>query len=410
MAAVTDKADAIVVGAGLAGLVATAELADAGKRVIVLDQEPEASLGGQAHWSLGGLFFVDSPEQRRARIHDSRELAWQDWLGTAGFDRDEDEWPRRWAEAYVDFAAGEKRPWLAAQGMKWMPSPGWAERGGYDASGPGNSVPRFHLTWGTGPGVLEPFVRRVREAEARGLVTLRFRHRVDELVTSGDAVEGVRGAVLEPSPVARGEPSSREAAGDFELSAAAVLVTSGGIGANHDMVRRNWPSRLGKAPEHMISGVPDSTDGRMLAITEDAGGRIINRGPDVALHGGHPELEPDLEPPRDQDHPGPFVAVVRRHRQAAARAALPRLRHAGDARPHHDHGLRPHLVRADPEDHRARVRPERLGAEPRRDSQGHPPADPLAAAGRGDPAGGGVQEARRGLRGGARPARRSCAA
>ncbi len=282
MAAVTDRADAIVVGAGLAGLVATAELADAGKRVIVLDQEPEASFGGQAHWSLGGLFFVDSPEQRRARIHDSRELAWQDWLGTAGFDRDEDEWPRRWAEAYVDFAAGEKRPWLAAQGMKWMPSPGWAERGGYDASGPGNSVPRFHLTWGTGPGVLEPFVRRVREAEARGLVTFRFRHRVDELVTSGDAVEGVRGTVLEPSPVARGEPSSREATGDFELSASAVLVTSGGIGANHDMVRRNWPSRLGKAPKHMISGVPDSTDGRMLAITEKAGGRIIN--PDRMWH------------------------------------------------------------------------------------------------------------------------------
>ena len=108
--------DAIVVGAGLAGLVATAELADAGRRVILLDQEPEASLGGQAFWSLGGLMLVDSPEQRRLRIKDSHELAWQDWLGTAGFDRDEDEWPRRWAEAYVDFAAGEKRAWLRGAG------------------------------------------------------------------------------------------------------------------------------------------------------------------------------------------------------------------------------------------------------------------------------------------------------
>ena len=176
-----DAADAIVVGAGLAGLVATAELADAGRRVILVDQEPEASLGGQAFWSLGGLMLVDSPEQRRLRIRDSRELAWQDWLGTAGFDRPEDAWPRRWAEAYVDFACGEKRAWLAGQGVKFMPNVGWAERGGYLATGPGNSVPRFHLAWGTGPGVLEPFLRRVGEARARGRVELRFRHKVDAL-------------------------------------------------------------------------------------------------------------------------------------------------------------------------------------------------------------------------------------
>src|SRR5215213_6960076 len=186
-------ADAVVVGAGLAGLVATAELADAGKRVLLVDQEPEASFGGQAFWSFGGLFLVDSPEQRRLRIRDSRELAWQDWLGTAGFDREKDAWPRRWAEAYVDFAAGEKRAWLAAQGVKFMPNVAWAERGGYLATGHGNSVPRFHITWGTGPGVLEPFVRRVRAAQARGTVELRFRHKVDALTLSGGAVTGVRG-------------------------------------------------------------------------------------------------------------------------------------------------------------------------------------------------------------------------
>src|SRR3954463_14307527 len=217
--------DAIVVGGGLAGLVAAAELADAGRRVIVLDQEPEASLGGQAFWSLGGLMLVGSPGQRRLRIKDSHELAWQDWLGTDGFDRDEDEWPRRWAEAYVDFAAGEKRAWLAAMGVKFMPIGGWAERGGSLALGHGNSVPRFHLTWGTGPGLVEPFERRVREAAARGLVDLRFRHQVDELVISGGAVTGVRGSVLEPSQVARGAPSSRERIGDFALDAQAVFVT-----------------------------------------------------------------------------------------------------------------------------------------------------------------------------------------
>src|ERR1044071_5288336 len=169
-----DDADVIVVGGGLAGLVAATEIADAGKRVIVVDQEGEQSLGGQAFWSFGGLFLVDSPEQRRMRIRDSYDLALSDWLGTAGFDREEDHWPRKWAEAYLTFAAGEKRSWLHAQGVRFFSAVGWGERGGYGGFGHGNSVPRFHVTWGTGPGVLEPFVRRVREAVKRGLISLRF--------------------------------------------------------------------------------------------------------------------------------------------------------------------------------------------------------------------------------------------
>ncbi len=272
-----DDADAIVVGAGLAGLVAATELTDAGRRVLVLDQEPARSLGGQAFWSFGGLFFVDSPEQRRMGIRDSHALAWQDWLGTAGFDRKEDHWPRRWAEAYVDFAAGEKRAWLRAQGLKLFPIVGWAERGGYNATGPGNSVPRFHISWGTGPGLLEPFIRRARAAEAAGLLAFAFRHRVNELVTTDGRVTGVRGDVLEPSEVERGVPSCRTVTGDFEFSAPAVLVTSGGIGGNPELVRQNWPSRLGKAPRNMLHGVPNHVDGRMLGIAEQAGGHLINR-------------------------------------------------------------------------------------------------------------------------------------
>src|SRR5215210_2247931 len=277
-----DRADAIVVGGGLAGLVATAELADAGRRVILVDQEPEASLGGQAFWSLGGLMLVDSPEQRRLRIRDSHELAWQDWLGTAGFDRAEDEWPRRWAEAYVDFTAGEKRAWLAAQGVRFMPNVAWAERGGYLATGHGNSVPRFHLTWGTGPGIVEPFERRVRQAAERGLVTMKFRHRVDELTTSDGAVTGVRGEILEPSGVDRGISSSRAVFGDFALKAGAVIVTSGGIGGNHELVRANWPPRMGPPPKRMLSGVPAHVDGRMIEVVRDTGGAVIN--PDRMWH------------------------------------------------------------------------------------------------------------------------------
>ncbi len=268
--------DVIVVGAGLAGLVAAAELADAGRKVVVLDQEPEQSLGGQAFWSLGGLFMVDTPEQRRMGIKDSHALALQDWMGSASFDRDEDYWPRRWAEAYVDFAAGQKRAWLHAHGHRLFPVVGWAERGDGRAEGHGNSVPRFHVTWGTGPAVVEPFERRVRAAVDAGLVTLRFRHRVDELVTSDGAVTGVRGKRLEPSAVQRGEASSRVEVGDFELTAQAVIVTSGGIGGNHDLVRQAWPKRLGDPPQRMVAGVPAHVDGRMLQITADAGGSIVN--------------------------------------------------------------------------------------------------------------------------------------
>uniref|UniRef100_A0AAU2VD00 FAD-binding dehydrogenase n=1 Tax=Streptomyces sp. NBC_00003 TaxID=2903608 RepID=A0AAU2VD00_9ACTN len=270
-------ADVIVVGAGLAGLVATAELADAGKKVILLDQEPEQSLGGQAHWSFGGLFLVDSPEQRRMRIKDSRALALQDWYGTAGFDRDEDHWPRKWAEAYVDFASGEKRAWLHAQGVRFFPVVGWAERGGYDANGHGNSVPRFHITWGTGPGIVAPFERRVREAAARGLVQFGFRHRVTGLGRTAGTVDTVTGEILEPSGAERGTASTRTVTGSFELKAQAVIVTSGGIGGNHDLVRSQWPQRLGTPPEHMLSGVPAHVDGLMLGIAERAGAHHINR-------------------------------------------------------------------------------------------------------------------------------------
>ncbi|MFI8387441.1 FAD-binding dehydrogenase [Streptomyces sp. NPDC085540] len=273
----TYDADVIVIGAGLAGLVATAELVDAGRKVILLDQEPERSIGGQAHWSFGGLFFVDSPEQRRMRIKDSHELALQDWLGTAGFDREEDAWPRRWAEAYVDFAAGEKRSWLHARGVRFFPVVGWAERGGYDANGHGNSVPRFHITWGTGPGLVEPFERRVRAGVARGLVRFAFRHRVTGLSATAGAVDTVTGEVLEPSDAVRGTASSREATGTFTLRAQAVIVTSGGIGGNHDLVRAQWPARLGTPPQRMLSGVPAHVDGLMLGIAERAGASHINK-------------------------------------------------------------------------------------------------------------------------------------
>lgn len=278
-------ADAVVVGAGLAGLVATCELADAGRSVVLLDQESEANLGGQAWWSFGGLFLVDSPEQRRMGISDSLDLAWQDWQGTAGWDRltnpdgspGPDHWGQQWGRAYVEWAAGEKRSWLRERGISFFPVVGWAERGDGTSGGHGNSVPRFHIPWGTGTGVVAPFEQRVRDHIAAGRVIYRPRHRVDQLVRSSAVVTGVRGSVLAPDSSPRGVASNRVVEGEFEYGGQAVVVTSGGIGGNHDLVRANWPQRLGEAPTDMLTGVPAHVDGRMLAIAEAAGGAVVNR-------------------------------------------------------------------------------------------------------------------------------------
>ncbi|MFC6449587.1 FAD-binding dehydrogenase [Cellulomonas gelida] len=269
--------DVVVVGAGLAGLVATAELTRAGRRVLLLDAENAASLGGQAFWSFGGLFLVDSPEQRRLGVHDSAELALADWFGSAQFSDDgSDRWGRAWAEGFVDFASGDLRSWLHAQGVRWFPLVQWAERGGYTAGGHGNSVPRFHVTWGTGPGILEPFVRTLLDARAAGLADVRFRHRVTGLVVTDGRVTGVRGDVLRDDAVARAVPSSREVVDTFELSAGAVVIATGGIGANHDLVRATWPAHAGRLPARMLSGVPDHVDGSGIAAARDAGAAVVH--------------------------------------------------------------------------------------------------------------------------------------
>ncbi len=270
-------ADVVIVGAGLAGLVAASELIQRGRRTILLDQEGENCLGGQAFWSLGGLFMIDTPEQRRMGIKDSFELARADWFGSAQFDRPEDNWPRQWAEAYLDFAAGDMRGFLRAHGLRWFPVVGWAERGGSDAHGHGNSVPRFHITWGTGPAVLEPFKAAAHAAMPDGGVEIRHRHRVSRLIVENGTVCGVAGETLAADTVERGAQSSREVIGEFELRADAVIVASGGIGGNHDLVRQYWPTeRMGAAPKAMLSGVPHHVDGRMLGIAESAGARLIN--------------------------------------------------------------------------------------------------------------------------------------
>ncbi|KAI1809137.1 FAD binding domain-containing protein [Poronia punctata] len=272
----------IIIGAGLAGLVAALELTLREIPVVIIDQEGEQSLGGQAFWSLGGLFCVDSAEQRRMGIKDSRELALRDWLGSAGFDRleREDYWPRKWAEAFVDFAAGGMEEYVKKLGLGFLPNVGWAERGDGRADGHGNSVPRFHISWGAGPEVVRVFADPVREMEGKGLVGFRFRHAVDEIIVDGTGrASGVRGRVLAQDEVERGVKSSRDVVGEFEINGSAVVIATGGIGGNVEAVKKAWPiDRLGpKVPENFVVGVPAHVDGRMIGIAEKTGANVINR-------------------------------------------------------------------------------------------------------------------------------------
>lgn len=272
-----DKTDIVVVGAGLAGLVAACEAVARGRRVVVLEQEGRQSLGGQAFWSLGGLFMVDTPEQRRMGIRDSRELAARDWFGSAGFDRDEDANPRGWAEGFLDWSSGPMRAWLSERGFRWFPVVGWAERGGGTATGHGNSVPRFHITWGAGEGVVAPFVRLAQEAVVSGQMRVMTRRRVTGLIVEAGRVCGVEGQALAEDDAPRGASTNREVVGTFCCRCESVILASGGIGGNLELVRARWPhDRLGPPPRRMVSGVPDYVDGAMTEIAKQAGAGAIN--------------------------------------------------------------------------------------------------------------------------------------
>ncbi|MBG9211568.1 MULTISPECIES: FAD-binding dehydrogenase [Mammaliicoccus] len=268
-----------IIGSGLSGLVAATELLKKGYTITMLDQEPRQAIGGQAYWSFGGLFLVNSKIQRRLGVKDSYELALNDWFGTAQFDRleTEDFWSKKWAEAYVHFATYEKEAYLKSMGIKLTPMLGWAERGGSLANGHGNSVPRFHITWGTGPGLINPFVDYVLKKEKEGKFRFLTRHQVTNIDIHNNQIKGISGNILEPSDVNRGEPSSRKIIDTFTYDVDNLVISTGGIGANQDMIKKNWPKRLGTPPNYMIQGVPDSTDGKMIELSESLGVNIVNK-------------------------------------------------------------------------------------------------------------------------------------
>lgn len=256
------RGDVAIVGGGLAGIVAALELLDAGRSVVLLDRDEEANLGGLARESFGGILFVDTPEQRRAGIHDSPDLALRDWLAFGEFGRDEaaEHWPRRWAEAYVNESTGEVYHWLKARGIGFLPLPLWVERGQY---GGGNSVPRWHVTWGTGHGLATRLVELLQAHPRRQALTLAFGHRVDAMVDDAGRIAGCRGVV---------EATQRE----FVARADAVLVAAGGINGSIERVRRHWHADWGAPPETILNGSHRFADGRLHDAVQAAGGLLTN--------------------------------------------------------------------------------------------------------------------------------------
>jgi len=255
------RADAAVVGGGIAGIVTALELIEHGKSALILDRAGEDKFGGQAITAFGGMTLVGTSQQRRLGIPDSPELAFQDWRNAADFDPDQ-QIPRKWAEAYCRRCRDEVYVWLRKQGVSFLPAVQWPERGYYK---PLNSVPRYHLVWGTGKGLTETLIKRLKEKKNAGKLKIVFNHNVTELVTEAGKVTGCKGVI---------ETSGQ----GFSAKADAVVVASGGIGGDVNRVRELWPSELGGPPEDLLVGSHPFCDGAGLDMVQKIGGNITNLG------------------------------------------------------------------------------------------------------------------------------------
>jgi uncharacterized protein len=285
-AAATEAPDAIVVGAGLAGLVCTLELLRNGHTVLLLDRCEPHEVGGLAREAFGGMFMVDSPEQRRSRIKDNERTALEDWLRIAEMGPEE-EWPRKWAEQYVTRARDDVGGWLREIGVRFFGAVNWAERGNF---GEGNSVPRFHLTWGTGKALVEAAWNAIESHPRRDALEIRFQSLVTELVlddegavkgcrvTDKDLSGGRRARIGEASGQASGARRETTENDEYEVRAGkAVVVAAGGIGGNLDFVRRVWPTaELGSAPKKLLMGSHQYADGAMHEEVERIGGNVTH--------------------------------------------------------------------------------------------------------------------------------------
>jgi len=253
------QADAIVVGGGIAGIITALEILDQGKSVVLLDRDKESELGGLARWAFGGMFFVDSPIQRKRGIKDSLDLAMRDWWSFAEFDEGEF-WGKKWAEQFIHHTTPHAYHWLKQYGIKFFPVVHWVERGLLQ---PGNSVPRFHLLWGTGYELVRVFGGRLKEQARSGKLQLHFRHRVTDLLTEGKAVTGVRG-------------TNEESGVEFSAGGEVVVIATGGINGSIERLKENWYPAWGSPPEVILNGSHEYAVGDLHNAAGRVNAQVVN--------------------------------------------------------------------------------------------------------------------------------------
>ena len=254
------RADVVIAGAGLAGLVAAHELLDHGKSVLLLDKDVSENLGGLAKESFGGVHLVGTPQQRKSGIADSPELALHDWLSFARFGEG-DSWPRRWAELYCHRSLDLIHAYLDGVGVKFLPVVNWLERGLFT---PGNTVPRWHIAWGTGHAIIEQVLRALARHPRSASHTIRFRHAVEDVEVAGGRISGLLGTDLSTGSrfVARGDQ---------------VVIATGGIcGGDLSKVRANWYAPWGAPPKVLLNGAHAYGDGAMHDAVARAGGNLTH--------------------------------------------------------------------------------------------------------------------------------------
>ncbi len=251
--------EVLIVGGGIAGIAVALDLLDSDMTITLLDRDEESVFGGLAKESFGGMFFVDSPEQRRLGMKDSTELALRDWCSFAEFGPS-DVWPKAWAEAYVHRCTPDVYHWVRKHGIGFFPVVNWVERGEFR---PGNSLPRFHIVWGTGQELTDRLIFALRNHKNIHRLTLCFGHRVEQLLLQGSKVCGVQG-VQEKSGIA------------FEARAEQVVVATGGINGSMDMVRKHWHADWNTPPETILNGSHRYADGTLHRATVAVGGNLTH--------------------------------------------------------------------------------------------------------------------------------------
>lgn len=253
------NSDVVIVGGGLAGISTAIELLDRGKHVLILDRDVKEEFGGLARWSFGGICMIGTPEQRRMGIKDNPELALQDWSSFAQFEEDA-YWPKKWAKFYTENSIEMIYEWLKKRNVNFLSMVNWPERGLFI---PGNSVPRWHITWGTGLGLVEALVSHLDNHPNRNRLKVQFGHRVNGFLSTNGRISGCKGTL-------------EESGKDFEAEAGAVVVAAGGICGDLEVVKKNWYKPWGDPPEKMLTGSHQYADGKLHQLVKNEGGNLTH--------------------------------------------------------------------------------------------------------------------------------------